>query len=109
MIKKSFGELLGTFILVFIGCSSVAISTLGLALTSLLEVALVWGGGVTLAIYSVRKICPAHLNPAVSLAEFMEKKNYSSYSTIFYYFSISWSFFSRNLNLFLVQFSHYGI
>jgi glycerol uptake facilitator protein len=74
MIKKSLGELVGTFILVFIGCSSVAISTLGLGLSSLLEVALVWGTGVTLAIYSVRKICPAHFNPAVSLAEFMDKK-----------------------------------
>lgn len=67
MIKESFGELLGTFILVFIGCSSVAIAVLFDSL-NLLEIALIWGAGVALAIFTVRKICPAHLNPAVSVA-----------------------------------------
>lgn len=67
MIKEIIGELIGTFILVFIGCSSVAIAVLFDSL-NLLEIALTWGFGVALAIYSVRKICPAHLNPAVSLA-----------------------------------------
>ncbi|MDA9304026.1 aquaporin family protein [bacterium] len=74
MLKQSLGELIGTFILVFIGCSSVAISTLGIGLSSLLEVAIIWGIGVALAIYSVRKFCPAHLNPAVSLSLYLEKK-----------------------------------
>jgi len=83
MIKKSLGELLGTFILVLIGCSSVAISTLGIGLSSLLEVALVWGIGVALAIYSVRKMCPAHLNPAVSLAHYFGNK--INTPTLFYF------------------------
>lgn len=74
MVKKSLGEFAGTFILVFIGCSSVAISTLGFGLNSLWQIALIWGIGVSLSIYSVRKICPAHLNPAVSLAEYLNKK-----------------------------------
>ncbi|MFK8039047.1 MAG: MIP/aquaporin family protein [Crocinitomicaceae bacterium] len=69
-----FGELLGTFILVFIGCSTVALSVLSIAFPTLLQVALVWGFGVTLAIYISRKFCPAHLNPAVSLALFFDKK-----------------------------------
>ncbi len=86
MFKKSLGELAGTFILVFIGCSSVAISTLGLGLVSLFEVALVWGIGVALAIYSVRKFCPAHLNPAVSLALFIEKKIEASTLLLFILF-----------------------
>lgn len=67
MIKESVGEFLGTFILVFIGCSSVAIAVLFGSL-NLLEIALIWGAGVALAIFTVRKICPAHLNPAVSVA-----------------------------------------
>lgn len=69
MFKESVGEFLGTFILVFIGCSSVAIAVLFDSL-NLLQIALIWGFGVALAIYAVRKICPAHLNPAVSLAMF---------------------------------------
>ncbi len=72
-IQAYIGELIGTFILVFIGCSSVAMSVLSLALPSLLHVAIVWGLGVAAAIYAVRKYCPAHLNPAVSLALFLNK------------------------------------
>lgn len=67
-LKEYFGELLGTFILVFIGCGTVGVAILFGTFTSLFQVALVWGLGVALAIYATRKICPAHLNPAVSLA-----------------------------------------
>lgn len=73
-MKAKLGELLGTFIFVFIGCSTVALSVLGIAFPTLLQVAVVWGIGVALAIYAVRTFCPAHLNPAVSLAFFLDKK-----------------------------------
>ncbi len=62
------GEALGTFVLVLFGCGSVAVSVLFGALQGLLQVALVWGIGVTLAIYLTRHLSCAHLNPAVSLA-----------------------------------------
>jgi glycerol uptake facilitator protein len=62
------GELLGTFILVLFGCGAVAVSVLFGAHRSLMEVALAWGMGVTLAIYLTRHLSCAHLNPAVSLA-----------------------------------------
>lgn len=62
------GELIGTFLLVFFGCGAVAVTVLFGAHTGLLQVALVWGVAVTLAIYATRHLCCAHLNPAVSLA-----------------------------------------
>jgi len=62
------GELLGTFILVFIGCSSVAVTVLFSAHAGLLQVATIWGIGVTIAIYATRHLSCAHLNPAVSIA-----------------------------------------
>ena len=73
MFKELLGELLGTFILVFIGCSSVAIAVL-FGNLSLIEVALIWGIGVALAIYIVRGFSHAHLNPAVSLAMMLHGK-----------------------------------
>jgi glycerol uptake facilitator protein len=72
--KELLGESLGTFILVFFGCGSVAVAVLFNAFSSLLEVALIWGLGVAIAIYTTRNICPAHLNPAVSLAMCISKK-----------------------------------
>ncbi|SHJ26319.1 MIP/aquaporin family protein [Desulfofundulus thermosubterraneus] len=62
------GELLGTFMLVFFGCSTVAVTVLFSAYTGLFQVAVVWGISVTLAIYATRHLSCAHLNPAVSLA-----------------------------------------
>ncbi|MFZ0132161.1 MAG: MIP/aquaporin family protein [Desulfobacterales bacterium] len=62
-----FGEFLGTFILVFFGTAIVAVSVLFNATAGLVQVAVVWGIGVTLAIYATRHLSCAHLNPAVSL------------------------------------------
>ena len=62
------GEALGTFILTMFGCGAVAVSVLFGAHSGLMQVALVWGLGVTLAIYVTRHLSNAHLNPAVSVA-----------------------------------------
>ena len=68
------GELLGTFILVLFGCGSVAVSILFNAYQGLMQIALMWGIGVTLAIYLTRHISCAHLNPVVSLAMVVSKR-----------------------------------
>ncbi|MGB0851606.1 MAG: aquaporin, partial [Bacteroidia bacterium] len=57
-LKEYLGELIGTFILVLFGCGSVAVAVLYDGFGSLLEVALIWGLGVALAIFSVRNVCP---------------------------------------------------
>lgn len=62
------GEFLGTFLLVFFGCGSVAVTVLFSAHAGLFQVAAVWGVGVMLAIYATRHLSCAHINPAVSVA-----------------------------------------
>ncbi|ETX05898.1 MAG: hypothetical protein ETSY2_20290 [Candidatus Entotheonella gemina] len=62
------GEGLGTYLLVLFGTGSVAAAVLTGALQGLWQVAVVWGFGVTLAIYASAALSGAHLNPAVSLA-----------------------------------------
>jgi glycerol uptake facilitator protein len=66
--RELIGEVLGTFLLVVFGCGSVAVSVLFGSYHGLMQVALAWGIGVTLAIYATRHLSCAHLNPAVSLA-----------------------------------------
>lgn len=60
-------ELLGTFFIVLFGCGSVCSSLSG-AYVGIWQVAVVWGFGVALAIYTTAEISGAHLNPAVTLA-----------------------------------------
>ena len=67
-MKEFIGEMLGTFILTLFGCSSVAVAVLFGEYNSIFQIGLVWGIGVTLAIFLTRHICNAHLNPAVSVA-----------------------------------------
>ncbi len=74
-LSKEFkGETLGTFLLVLFGCGSVAVSVLFNAHQGLMQIALAWGIGVTLAIYLTRHLSCAHLNPAVTVAMVMSKR-----------------------------------
>lgn len=74
-LSKEFkGETLGTFLMVLFGCGSVAVSVLFNAHQGLMQIALVWGIGVTLAIYLTRHLSCAHLNPAVTLAMVISKR-----------------------------------
>ncbi|MBQ0023941.1 MAG: aquaporin family protein [Prevotellaceae bacterium] len=66
-MKSFIGESLGTFILTLFGCSCVAVAVLFGEYGSIFQVGMVWGLGVTLAIFLTRNICCAHLNPAVSI------------------------------------------
>jgi len=72
--REFIGEFLGTFLLVLFGCGSVAVSVLFNAHQGLLQIALVWGIGVSLAIYATRHLSCAHLNPAVTLAMVTSKR-----------------------------------
>ena len=67
-MKDFIGEMMGTFVLTLLGCCSVAVAILFGEYNSIFQIGLVWGLGVTLAIFLTRNICCAHLNPAVSVA-----------------------------------------
>jgi glycerol uptake facilitator protein len=66
--RELIGEMMGTFVLVLFGTGAVAVTTLFQAHQGLFQIAIVWGIGVSLAIYATRHLSCAHLNPAVTLA-----------------------------------------
>ena len=67
-MKKYMAELLGTFVLVFVGCGTVVFSAPYLGN---LGIALAFGLAVMAMVYAVGPISGAHLNPAVSLGVFV--------------------------------------
>lgn len=61
-------EYLGTFILVFFGVGAVNAAVATRAQQGLWQVAVVWGIGVSLGIYTAASRSGAHLNPAITIA-----------------------------------------
>lgn len=72
-IKKYLAELLGTFVLTFVGCGT-AVLICGSSAGGYVGTALAFGGAIVAMAYSVGNISGCHINPAVSLAMFLTKK-----------------------------------
>lgn len=68
LVRACLAELLGTFLMVFIGTGVLATTVLTGTQMGLWQVAVVWGIGVALAIYATAAVSGAHLNPAITLA-----------------------------------------
>ena len=69
--KSYLAELLGTFILVFVGTGSVVTALFigeGLTVQGILLIALTFGLTLTVIIYSLGHVSGAHVNPAVTIA-----------------------------------------
>jgi len=72
-LRKYLAEVIGTAVLVFMGCGSAVM--LGCETTGgYLAVAFAFGLAVVAMAYAVGNISGCHLNPAVSLAAFMDKR-----------------------------------
>ncbi|MEK6873150.1 MAG: aquaporin [Nanoarchaeota archaeon] len=70
-LKSYFAELLGTFILVFIGTGSIVTALSigkGLTVPGILLIGLTFGFTLAVIIYALGNISGAHVNPAVSIA-----------------------------------------
>lgn len=72
--RACMAELVGTFILAFFGCGSVMSAVVTGAQVGLWQVAVVWGFGITLAIYATAAASGAHLNPAVTLSVVLRRR-----------------------------------
>jgi aquaporin Z len=68
-MKKYLAELIGTAVLVFVGCGAVIFSQFGGALPiGILPIGLAFGLAVTAMAYTVGPISGCHINPAVTVA-----------------------------------------
>ena len=72
-MKKFVAELIGTFMLVFIGTGAVVFGN-GVEGLGHLGIAFAFGLAIVVAAFSIGTVSGAHLNPAVSIAMFVNKR-----------------------------------
>ncbi len=73
-MKKFFAELLGTFVLVFLGTGAAVLGSGADDVIGFAAIGLAFGLTIVAAAYSIGVISGAHLNPAVSIAMFVNKR-----------------------------------
>ena len=73
LFRQCLAELAGTFVLVSFGTGIVHAAVLTGAQQGRWQVAVVWGSGVSLALYATGAISGAHLNPARTVARMLLK------------------------------------
>ncbi|MGV3127552.1 MIP/aquaporin family protein [Streptococcus orisratti] len=73
-MKKFFAELLGTFILVFLGTGAAVLGGGADDVIGFAAIGLAFGLTIVAAAYSIGVVSGAHLNPAVSIAMFVNKR-----------------------------------
>lgn len=82
MMKKALAEFIGTFVLVFIGPSAAVLGG-GIHGVGILGIAMAFGLALMAMCYSIGTISGCHINPAVSVAMFINKR--ISLSELIYY------------------------
>lgn len=87
ILTSCIAEAIGTFLLVLFGTGSVAAAVFTDAQVGLWQVAVVWGFGVAIAIYVTAAVSGAHLNPAVSLAFAIFRRQEFPVSKMFAYWA----------------------
>ena len=73
-MKKYIAELIGTFVLTFVGCGAAAISGGIGGVLGVLGIAFAFGLSIVAMAYSIGNVSGCHINPAVSLAMLISKK-----------------------------------
>lgn len=74
MMKKFIAEFIGTFMLVFLGTGAAVLGGGASEVIGFASIGLVFGLIIVAAAYSIGTVSGAHLNPAVSIAMFINKR-----------------------------------
>ena len=73
-ITKGLAEFIGTFGLVFMGCSAIVMTAQASGFTNLVAVALAFGIAIMIGVAALGHVSVGHFNPAVTAAMLMTRR-----------------------------------
>lgn len=74
MQKKFIAEMLGTMVLVLIGCGAAVFNGGAVSVAAVLTIAAAFGLSVLTMVYTIGNITGCHINPAITLSMFLSKR-----------------------------------
>lgn len=74
-MKKYFAEMIGTFVLTFLGCGAAVSLNCGIDTASVVGTAVAFGLAVVAMAYTIGGISGCHINPAITLGVFMSGRS----------------------------------
>ena len=100
-MSKYFSELIGTFILVFIGTGSIILDSIYFQIGNI-GIALFFGITVTFVVYAFQGISGAHINPAVSIAFWVGRELSTKLMIYYIVFQIVGAILASSILFFLI-------
>ena len=100
-MKKYLAELIGTFIMIFIGTGSIMIDSIHNEIGNI-GIGLSFGLSVMSVVYAVGSVSGAHINPAVSIAFWLDKKLMTKDLIPYIFFQIVGGILASTLLFFLL-------
>lgn len=97
-MKKYIAEMIGTMVLVLMGCGSVAIAAASGSLTvGIIGIALAFGLSVLAMVYTIGSISGCHINPAITFGMWIAKKIDSKDAVMYMLFQIIGAFIGSGI------------
>ena len=108
-MKKYLAEMVGTMVLVLMGCGTAVSLSCGVDAASVVGTALAFGLAVVAMAYTIGGISGCHINPAITLGVWLSKRMSGKDAAMYMLFQVIGAFIGAGILMALALVGFYGL